>query len=74
MISVFISFQRGSGYELVAFADASDARQATDRMPVSGGVITCAGECVCWYSRTQICVTLSTTEIERGDIVLLILL
>ena len=53
-------------FELVAVADASHAKQATDRKPVSGGVITCAGNCVCWYLRTHMCVTLSTTEIEGG--------
>ena len=50
----------------MAFADASDARQATDRKSVSGGVIPCEGVCVCWYSRMQRCLTLSTTEIEGG--------
>ena len=50
----------------VAFADASDDRQATDRKSVSGGVITCAGACVCWYTRMQRCLTLSTSEIEEG--------
>ena len=63
-----ITFQRSSGYELVAFVDARNARQATDRMSVSGGVMTCASDCVWRYWRTQIRVTLSTTDIERGDI------
>ena len=31
---------------------------------MSGGAIMCAGACVCWFSRTQKCVTLSTTEAE----------
>ena len=26
--------------------------------------MTCAGACVCWFSRTQKCATLSTTEFE----------
>ena len=59
-----ITFQRGSGLELVAFADADYASKATDRRSVSGGAIMCAGACVCWFSRTQKCVTLSTTEAE----------
>ena len=59
-----ITFQRGSGLELVAFADADYASKATDRRSVSGGAIMCAGPCVCWFSRTQKCVTLSTTEAE----------
>ena len=59
-----ITFQRGSGLELVAYADADYASKATDRRSVSGGVVMCAGACVCWFSRTQKCVTLSTTEAE----------
>ena len=58
------TFQKGSGLELVAFADADYAIKATDRRSVSGGAIMCAGACVCWFSRTQKCVTLSTTEAE----------
>ena len=56
-----IALQKGSGLELVAFADADYASKATDRRSVSGGDIMCAGACVCWFSRTQKCVTLSTT-------------
>ena len=59
-----ITFQKGSGLELVAFADAGYASKATDRRSVSGGAVMCAGACVCWFSRTQKCVTLSTTEAE----------
>ena len=59
-----ITFQRGSGLELVAFADADYASKATDRRSVSGGAIMFAGACVCWFSRPQKCVTFSTTEAE----------
>ena len=31
---------------------------------MSGGAIMCGGACVCWFSRTQKCVTLSTSEAE----------
>ena len=31
---------------------------------MSGGAIICAGACVCWFSRTQKSVTLSTSEAE----------
>ena len=58
-----ITFQSGSGLELVAFVDCDYASKATARS-VSGGAIMCAGACVCWFSRTQKCVTLSTTEAE----------
>ena len=59
-----ITFQRGSGLELVADADADYASKVADRRSVSGGAVKCAGACVCWFSRTQKCVTLSTIEAE----------
>ena len=43
--------------------DCDYASKATARS-VSGGAIMCAGACVCWFSRSQKCVTLSTTEAE----------
>ena len=68
-----ITFQRGilSGISLEVF-DAAYASKATDRRSVSGGVIMCGGASVCWFSRTQKCVTRSTSEAEYvalGDVV-----
>ena len=65
-----ITFQRGSGLELVAYADADYANTATERKSVSGGAVMCAGSCVCWFSRNQKCVTLLTAEakcVARAD-------
>ena len=61
-----ITYQRGTtvGNSLEVFADADYASRATERRSVSGGVIMCAGACVCWFSRTQKCVPLSTSEAE----------
>ena len=59
-----IIFQRGSGLVLEVFADADYASKATDRRSVSGRVVMCGGAAVYWFSRTQKCVTLSTTEAE----------
>ena len=61
-----ITFQRGtlSSISLEVFADADYASKATDRRSVSGGLIMCGGAGVCWLSRTQKCVTLSTSEAE----------
>ena len=61
-----ISFQRGTvtGFSLVSFADADYASKATDRRSVSGGVVMCGGGAVFWHSKTQKCITLSTTEAE----------
>ena len=59
-----VTFQRGtlSSISLEVLADADYASKATDRRPVSGGAIMCGGAKVCWFSRTQKCVTLSTSE------------
>ena len=61
-----IIFQRGSvrGLNLQAFADADYASKAADRRSVSGGLVMCGGACASWFSRTQKCVPLSTTEAE----------
>ena len=49
---------------MVSFADDDYASKATDGSSVSGGVVMCAGGPVSWYSKTQKCVTLSTTQAE----------
>ena len=61
-----ITFQRGTltGISLEVFADADCASKATDRRSGSGGAIMCGGACVHWFSKTQKCVTLSTSEAE----------
>ena len=61
-----ISFQRGSvqGFSLVEFCDADYASRAADRRSTSGGVIMCAGGAIFCFSKTQRCVTSSTTEAE----------
>ena len=61
-----ITFQRGtlSGISLEAFADADYASKASDRRLVSGELIMCGGASVRWFSRTQKCITLSTSEAE----------
>ena len=67
------TFPRENNRDLLkVFADADYASKATDRRSVSGGAIMCGGACVCWFSRTQKCVTLSTSEAEyvaHGDAV-----
>ena len=61
-----ITYQRGTtvGISLEFFADADYASRAIDRMSVSGGAIMCGGACVYWFSRTQKCVTFSTSEAD----------
>lgn len=64
--SLGISFQNGTvaGINMLVWADADYASRATDRRSVSGGVVMCAGGPILWHSRTQKCVTLSTTQAE----------
>ena len=61
-----ISFRKGlnSGVQLELYMDADYAHEANERRSVSGGVVMCAGAYVSFYSRTQKCVLLSTTEAE----------
>ena len=52
--------------------DADYASKATDRRSASGGVIMCGGANVCWFSKTQKCVTLLPSEakyVAPGDAV-----
>ena len=60
-----ITFQRYTFYSisLEVFGGADYASKATDRRSVSGGAIMCGGT-VSWFSRTQKCVTLPTSEAE----------
>ena len=57
-----ITYKKSPLSQLVAFADSSYAESKQDRRSVSGGAVLYAGGVVSWFSRTQHCVTLSTTE------------
>ena len=48
----------------LVYVDADYASKATDRRSVSGALVLVAGCIGAWISRTQKCVTLSTTEAE----------
>ena len=48
-----VTFHRGSGLELVAYADADYANKATDRRSVSGAAVMCAGACVCLFPKLK---------------------
>ena len=50
--------------DLEAYVDAAYAHKAKGRRSVSGVALCCGGTLVPWLSRTQKCVTLSTTEAE----------
>ena len=51
-------------FDLETYVDANYAHKAEDRRSVSGVAVCCGGTLVSWFSRTQKCVTLSTTEAE----------
>jgi len=57
-------YEKSPSSQLVAFADSSYAESKQERRSVSGGAVLYAGGVVSWFSRTQHCVTLSTTESE----------
>ncbi|CAN0507660.1 unnamed protein product [Discosporangium mesarthrocarpum] len=59
-----ITFQKTGKLKLYACADSSYAGDEGDRCSVSGGVVMFAGAAVSWFSRTQRCVALSSTEVE----------
>ena len=61
-----MTFQRGTsaGLNLQVFADVDYASVAADGRSVSEGLVMCGRDCVSWFSRTEKCVTLSTTEAE----------
>ena len=48
----------------LVYVDADFARKATDRRSVSGALVFVAGMLVVWISRTQKCVSQSTSEAE----------
>ena len=49
-------------YDLDMYVNADYAHKTDDRRPVSGVAVCCGGTLVSWFSRTQKCVTLSTTR------------
>ena len=66
-----LTFRRDSDLESVqmkcdlkTYVDADYAHKAEDRPSVSGVAVCCGGTLISWFSRTQKCVTLSTTEAE----------
>ena len=50
--------------DIETYVDADYAHKAEDRRSVSGVAVCCGGTLLSCFSRTQKCVTLSTTEAE----------
>lgn len=59
-----IFYGRSSQTELVGYTDSDYARDVDDRKSTSGYVFLLNGAAVCWSSRKQAIVTLSSTEAE----------
>ena len=59
-----ITFLRGSGLELVVYADAAYAPKDTKRKSASGVAVMCGGTAIQWISLTQKCTKLSSSEAE----------
>ena len=56
-----VTFQRGSGLELVVYADVVYAPKETKRKYISGGAVMCGGAAIQWISRTQKSTILSSS-------------
>ena len=52
------------GVNVEVYVDANYASEDTARRSISGAAVMCCDSPVAWFSRTQKCVTLSTTEAE----------
>ena len=64
------------GLKFQVFVYANHAIRAADMLSVCGSPIMCMGGCVSWLSRTQTCVTMSTSEaayVAMTDVVMEIL-
>jgi len=61
-----LKFKRDASVDVgtLVYVDADFASKANDRRSVSGAVLLVAGMIVAWFSRTQKCITLSTSEAE----------
>ena len=61
-----LKFSKDAAVEIgtAVFVDADFASKANDRRSVSGVIVLVAGCIVAWFSRTQKCITLSTSEAE----------
>jgi hypothetical protein len=51
-------------YPIVAYTDASHGNDLSDRKSTTGSIIKLFGNTICWQSKKQKCVALSSTEAE----------
>ena len=63
-VDLGIFYKRSSGLSVLGFTDSDYARDVDDRKSTSGYVFLVNGAAICWSSRKQDIVTLSSTEAE----------
>jgi hypothetical protein len=61
---IFKTHHEQSNYPIVAYTDASHANDLIDRKSTTGTVIKFYGNTICWQSKKQKCVALSSTDAE----------
>ena len=61
---VGLVFRKGKGLDISAYTDSDFARNKDHRRSVTGSAVLCGSSLISWISRTQRCVTTSTTEAE----------
>ena len=64
-----IKLGKGTGTQIIAYADSDWAGDIEDRISVSGGIIFWGDSIVSWFSRKQSMVCLSTAEAETHALV-----
>nr|GEU33274.1 uncharacterized mitochondrial protein AtMg00810-like [Tanacetum cinerariifolium] len=63
-INLGLWYPKDSGFDLTAYSDADDAGCHLDRKSTSGSVQFLGDKLVCWSSKKQNCVSISTAESE----------
>nr|GEV98385.1 hypothetical protein [Tanacetum cinerariifolium] len=63
-INLGLWYPKDSGFDLTAYSDADHAGCHLDRKSTSGSVYFLGDKLVCWSSKKQNCVSISTTESE----------
>lgn len=59
-----LTLDRKKGLDVTLYADSDFARDKSDRCPVTGAAMTCAGTAMSWFFRTQRCLATSSMEAE----------
>nr|GEV47210.1 hypothetical protein [Tanacetum cinerariifolium] len=67
-INLGLWYPKNSGFDLTAYSDADHAGRHLDRKSTSGNVQFLGDKLVCWSSKKQNCVSISTAESEYVDV------